>query len=120
MKNKFEAQNIHIQILEGNIRSLEDQICSFVEEKKEFEIQKKKVDSLEKETEFLIALIKKPKTAEIGPRKLEVCLYLLICIINALYKAGVSIPRAACGPPDAFVRPANISKIDITRNFEHI
>ncbi len=80
MENKYEAQNIHIQILEGNIRSLEDQLCSFVEEKKEFEIQTKKVDSLEKEIEFLIALMKKPKTAEIGPRKLEVCLHSHICI----------------------------------------
>jgi hypothetical protein len=80
VENKYEAQNIHIQILEGNIRSLEDQICSFVEEKKEFEIQKKKVDSLEKETEFLIALMKKPKMAEIGQQKVEVCIYLHICI----------------------------------------
>ena len=75
---KYEAHNIHTHVLEGNIRSLEDQICSFVEERREFEIQKKKVDSLEKEIEFLITLMKNPQTDQTETQ--EVCVLFHIRI----------------------------------------
>ena len=75
---KYEAHNIHTHVLEGNIQSLEDQICSFVEERREFEIQKKKVDSLEKEIEFLITLMKNPQTDQTETQ--EVCVLFHIRI----------------------------------------
>ncbi len=77
--------------MEGNIRSLEDQICSYVEEKRYFEIQKKKIDSLEKEIEFLIGLIKRPQMteAENKVRIQDVCFVLrAIQIIRDILEQG--------------------------------
>ena len=39
---EIEAKNIQIHVLQSNIESLKDQICSYTEGKKEFEVKKEK------------------------------------------------------------------------------
>jgi hypothetical protein len=51
-KSEIEAKNIHIQLLESNLETLKDQLCSFEKDRRELESEKAKIAGMEKELEY--------------------------------------------------------------------
>ncbi len=51
-KSEIEAKNIYIQLLESNIETLKDQLCSFEKDRRELESEKAKIAWMKKELEY--------------------------------------------------------------------